>query len=212
MSAPARLRLVPAAEAPAPADATGGVAGLSDEQLVALVLRGDRQAFESLYRRHVGFALNLAVRLQGSGHDVEDVAHDAFMKAHARLEELRDPASFRAWLGAIVVRLVRTRLRRRRFLGALGLASGVDPVDLDAIASTQASPESRAELAQIYALLQVMPADERIAWTLRHVESHRLETVAELTDCSLATAKRRIVRAQRFLSQHFVSPVPEMAS
>jgi RNA polymerase sigma-70 factor (ECF subfamily) len=54
-----------------------------------------------------------------------------------------------------------------------------------------------------------MPSDERIAWTLRYVERHQLEGVAELAGCSLATAKRRIQRAQRFLADHFVSPLRE---
>jgi RNA polymerase sigma-70 factor (ECF subfamily) len=66
-------------------------------------------------------------------------------------------------------------------------------------------------LAQVYALLCTMPADDRIAWTLRYVERHRLEAVAELTACSLATAKRRIQRAQAFLSEHFVSTIAEAA-
>jgi RNA polymerase sigma-70 factor (ECF subfamily) len=83
---------------------------------------------------------------------------------------------------------------------------------LDSIASEHASPEARAQLAQVYALLQTIPADERIAWTLRHVERHQLGAVAKLTNCSLATAKRRIVRAQRFLEQHFVSAFEEVKS
>ena len=98
---------------------------------------------------------------------------------------------FRSWLGSIVVRLVRTRLRRRRLLGSLGLAS-TDPVDLDAIAAEDASPETRAQLAQIYALLRTVPSDDRIAWTLRYIERHRLDVVAEMAGCSLATVKRRI--------------------
>jgi RNA polymerase sigma-70 factor (ECF subfamily) len=57
--------------------------------------------------------------------------------------------------------------------------------------------------------LQTMPADDRIAWTLRYIERHRLEAVAELSGCSLATAKRRIQRGQRFLTEHFVSPLVE---
>ena len=55
-----------------------------------------------------------------------------------------------------------------------------------------ADPEARVLLAQVYALLQTLPADDRIAWTLRYVERHRLEVVAEIVGCSLATAKRRI--------------------
>jgi RNA polymerase sigma-70 factor (ECF subfamily) len=115
---------------------------------------------------------------------------------------------FRSWLGAIVVRQVRSRLRRKRLLNAFGIGS-VDPVDLDAVASLDADPETRAQLAQIYALLQTMPADDRIAWTLRNIERHRLEAVAELAGCSLATAKRRIQRAGRFLHDHFVAPFAE---
>jgi RNA polymerase sigma-70 factor (ECF subfamily) len=81
-----------------------------------------------------------------------------------------------------------------------------EPVELDTIASADADPEARALLAQVYALLQTLSADDRIAWTLRYVERHRLETVAVMMDCSLATAKRRIARAQRFLTEHFVAP------
>jgi RNA polymerase sigma-70 factor (ECF subfamily) len=185
-----------------------GASEIPDDALVSRVAKHDSGAFEALYRRHAPFALNLAVRIQGSTQDVEDVVHDAFLRAHQRLDELRDASAFRSWLGSIVVRLVRTRLRRRRLLSVLGVANP-EPVDLEAIASAEASPESRAELAQIYALLQTLPPDERIAWTLRYVERHRLEGVAELTGCSLATAKRRIAKAQRYLEHRFVAPFTE---
>ena len=201
-----RLRLIPGR--PAPADQPSAADGAEDERLVARALQSDLLAFELLYRRHAGFAMNLAVRIQGSANDAEDIVHDAFLKASERLSELREASAFRPWLGSIVVRLVRTRLRRQRFLRSLGLA-GAEPIELDAIASPNADPESRVLLAQVYSLLQTLPADERIAWTLRYVDHHRLEVVAKLIDCSLATAKRRILRAQRFLTEHFVPAFAE---
>jgi RNA polymerase sigma-70 factor, ECF subfamily len=182
-----------------------GALGLDDEQLVKLARTRDRLAFEALYRRHAAFAMNLAVRIQGSASEVDDIVHDAFLRAYQSLGELRDGAAFKSWLGSIVVRLVRTRLRRRRLLGVLGLTAP-DPVDLDSIAGAEAGPETRVLLAQVYSLLQTMPPDERIAWTLRTIERHSLEAVALLTECSLATAKRRISRAQRYLEQRFVAP------
>jgi len=177
-----------------------------DAELVRRSRGAEVKAFETLYRRHAQFAFNLAVRIQGSSTDVEDLVHDAFLKAHERLEDLRDSAAFRPWLGSIVVRLVRTRLRRRKLLRALGLTAP-EPVEIDTIAASDADPEARALLAQVYALLQTLAADDRIAWTLRHVERHRLEAVAVMTSCSLATAKRRIARAQHFLADHFVDPL-----
>ena len=199
---PSRLRLVGGTAAEGPAEREDAT---PDADLVARTRQDDVRAFETLYRRHAGFALNLAVRIQGNAGDVEDVVHDAFVRAHQRLAELRDSAAFRPWLGSIVVRLVRTRLRRKRLLRVLGL-SVPDPVELESIASNDADPEARVLLAQVYALLQTLPADDRIAWTLRYVERHRLEVVAEIVGCSLATAKRRIQRAQRFLNDHFVAP------
>ena len=208
-SATPRLRLVQrAAGEPARTARLGALAELDDVQLVALAREGDLRAFEALYRRHAAFAMNLAVRIQGSITDVEDVVHDAFLRAQTCLSELRETGAFRSWLGSIVVRQVRSRLRRRRLLSFAGM-TGSDPVDLDAIASPEADPEVRALLAQVYALLRTMNADDRIAWTLRFVERHRLEEVADLAGCSLATAKRRIARAQRFLAEHFVAPYAE---
>lgn len=179
---------------------------LHDAKLVPLARAGQPLAFEALYRKHVTFALHLATRIEGSARDVEDVVHDAFIKAFGRLGDLSDPGAFRSWLGSIVVFAVRSRLRRARLMSLLGLGRGADPIDLDSITSSDASPHTRAQLAQIYALLRTLPTDERIGWTLRYVEGHELDVVAKLTSCSLATVKRRIGRAQKFLEQHFVEP------
>jgi RNA polymerase sigma-70 factor (ECF subfamily) len=188
-----------------------GLAELDDAQLVALARNRDIHALETLYRRHVSFALHLAARIEGSTRDIEDVVHDAFVHAFEKLGDLADPAAFRGWLGAIVVHAVRSRIRRARLMSMLGLGCA-EAADLDAIASDRASPVVRAQLAQIYALVQTLPVDDRIAWTLRAIEGHDLEAVARLTRCSLATVKRRIARAQHFLDAHFVDSQKESAS
>jgi RNA polymerase sigma-70 factor (ECF subfamily) len=180
------------------------LAALPDAQLVALGCKGETHALEVLYRRHASFAIHLAARIEGSARDVEDIVHDAFLRAFERLNDLTDRGAFRSWLGAIVVHAVRSRMRRARLMSLLGMGKAAEPVDLDALASPDASPHVRAQIAQIYALLRTLPTDERIAWTLRAVEGHDLETVARLTRCSLATVKRRIGRTQRFLDEHFV--------
>ncbi len=177
---------------------------LPDESLVSLTNQGDAHAAEQLYRRHAGFAFNLAVRISGSTVDVEDVVHDAFLRAFGSVSGLRKPKAFRSWLGSIVVHAMRSRLRRVRLTRLLGLGRSTDPVDLECIAADEASPRARAELAQLYALLQTLPTDDRIAWVLRFVEGHDLKTAAELAGCSLATIKRRIRRAQSYVEAHFV--------
>ncbi len=109
-------------------------------------------------------------------------------------------ASWCAWCARAYVVVV--------FLSSLGLASP-EPIELDAIASPNADPESRVLLAQVYSLLQTLRRTSASLGTLRYVDQHRLEVVAQLVECSLATAKRRILRAQRFLSEHFVPAFAE---
>ena len=172
---------------------------LSDAQLVALARVGERKAFERLYRRHAPYVLALAVRMQGNAADAEDIVHDAFMKVSSRLEELRNGDSFRFWLAKVAANLVRSRLRKRRLLGALGLTDA-EPIDLDLLVTPEAGPEHRVQLAQVYESLAEVTVEQRLAWVLRFVEGYKLEEVAELRGCSLATAKRWIATAQERIS------------
>lgn len=169
-----------------------------DAELVALARAGDRRAFEGLYRKHGKYALSLAVRVQGNATDVEDILHDAFLRIHGRLDHLRSGDAFRPWLAKVVVSLVRSRMRRRRVRRMLGL-SDVEAIDLDALSAPQASPETRAQLAEVYGSLRSVTLEQRICWVLRYVEGRKLEDVAQLADCSLATAKRRIAAVQQHL-------------
>lgn len=170
---------------------------IADADLVARAREGHEGAEDMLYRRHAPRALRTVVRLLGARQDAEDVVHDAFVIAFESLDRLRDPASFRGWLMKIAVTRVRRVIRRRRLKRALGLLPSADDATLEQLAASTVSPDVRAELAVIDGILSRLPADQRIAWMLRKVEGHRLEDVAELASCSLATAKRRIAAAQK---------------
>ena len=51
-------------------------------------------------------------------------------------------------------------------------------------------------LREAYRILDTLPEGERLAFTLRFVESMALNEVADACQISLATTKRRIQRAQ----------------
>lgn len=183
--------------------------GASDGELVRRALEGDRWAEEALYRRHVRYVGGIVVRLLRSRTDAEDVLQDTFALALERLATLRDPDAVRPWIARIAVSQVRRRCRRRRLLVAIGLGRFAGPgdgagdeVSLESLASTEQSPEVRAELGKLDKALSRLPPDERIAWMLRHVEGEALEDVAAACGCSLATAKRRIAAADTLVRRH----------
>lgn len=170
--------------------------GPSDTALVVAARAKEGWAFEVLYRRHVSFAHGLARRLLGRDDSVDDVIQDTFITAFAQLERLEQPASFRSWVGGMIVRKVSKVLRHRRLLSRLGLVRKEGDPDVDSVLSRNAPVEAKAELSRIYEVVRDLPADQRIALLLRRVEGATLEEIAEWTNCSLATVKRRIAKAE----------------
>jgi RNA polymerase sigma-70 factor (ECF subfamily) len=153
--------------------------------------RGDDRLFLD-YSPHVA---RLAYRLVGREGDVDDLVQDVFVAAWESMPLLDEPRAIRAWLSRVTVRLAGRRLRRRRLAQFFGF-DDEEPLEL---ATSALSPESHAVMVQLYRRLDELPVAERLAWTLRHVEDESLEDVAALCGCSLATAKRRIARAQKIL-------------
>jgi RNA polymerase sigma-70 factor (ECF subfamily) len=113
------------------------------------------------------------------------------------LDKLRDPAAAKGWLATLTVRKAHRALKRRRMRWHFGLDEGADYGE---IVDPSASAAERTLVADLYRLLDGVSADERVAWTLRHLEGEPLERVAALCGCSLATAKRRIAAAHNVLS------------
>jgi len=142
----------------------------------------------------------MAFRLMGRDADVDDLVQDAFVIAFGHLHRLEDPQAFSAWLGSIVVRTAGKVIRRRVLLEKLGLRRSA-PVDLDAVAARACGPDVAAELRRLYARLERLPAEQRIAFLLRRVEQMELEEIARATGVSLATTKRRIAAAQQAIER-----------
>lgn len=156
--------------------------------------------FDSVFRRYAPYVAAVAHRLLGRDADVDDTVQEVFLVAVRGLAGVRDPSAVKSWLARIAVRVARRRLQMRRFKTYLGMD---DPSAYDTVADSQASPEQRTLLARVYRVLDGLPADQRIAWTLRHIEGEQLESVAVLAGCSLATAKRRIAAATTALEEAF---------
>jgi RNA polymerase sigma-70 factor (ECF subfamily) len=165
-------------------------------ELVLRARAGDRWALEALYRDHVADVTRVAVFLLGRSSDVDDVIQDAFVRAFAQLPSLRETSAFGGWLARITANEARSRLRRRRLLSRLGLDRGEEDVPLDQFLSDGATPDERAEIARAARTLAQLAPDERVAWTLRHVEGWSLDETADALGVSLATVKRRLQHAE----------------
>jgi RNA polymerase sigma-70 factor (ECF subfamily) len=148
---------------------------------------------ETLYARYAPYVAAIAMRILGRESEVEDLVQDVFATAVRGLRRRRNHAEIKRWLATVTVRRSMHRLR------VITLWSWIDldePPAYERIADPRADADERRLVAQVYRALERLPIRDRVAWVLRHVEGESLQSVAELCSCSLATAKRRIARAQ----------------
>jgi len=168
-------------------------------------LGGDAQqqavSLDEAYARYMPYVAKLGYRLLGGGADVDDLVQDVFVAAAERLPHLREPEALKGFLASITVRVAQRKHVRRKLRNLLFPVDDRAAHDLLVTPSAEGSIEARAALTTVFRVLERAPIQDRLAWTLRHLEDEPLESIATLCRCSLATAKRRIASAQRLLEK-----------
>lgn len=184
---------------------SGGVE--TDEALVTAAQAGDREAVDTLIRRHQSRIFNFALTLTAGGADAEDLAQETFIRAFRGLSRFRGESSFRNWLYRIAVNAARTRRAQRARQAAVWEAR-VEADDLaerhPARAARSVEQAGSVEQAMIrrQALdraLAALPHDLRAAVVLRDVEGLEYREIAAVLGIPDGTVMSRIFRARRLL-------------
>jgi len=79
-----------------------GEAGGDAPQFVARLRSGDPKAFEELVATYQHLVFGVAVRMLGNAAEAEEIAQEAFLRAHRALADFRGDAKLSTWLYAIV--------------------------------------------------------------------------------------------------------------
>jgi RNA polymerase sigma-70 factor, ECF subfamily len=153
-------------------------------------------SLEEAFKQYAPHVAAIGFRILGSRDQMQDLVQDVFLKAHDWIARIDDPRALKSWLTTVTVREARMRLRLRRVRAFLHLA---DNHNYASVASATASPAERALATEIYRILDGVPVNARVAWTLRYVEGLTLPEIAEHCGCSLATVKRRVAEVHRIV-------------
>ena len=133
--------------------------------LVSRAQRGDRGAFEQIYRRHHGPVARMVAFSLGGG--AEDAVAETFVRAWQSLPRYRDRGlPFAAWLYAIARHVVADELARRR---------RVEPTDEVPVEAAQDRPDDRLDLLRA---LDRLPKEQRQVIELKYLMGLRNPEVA----------------------------------
>jgi len=170
-------------------------AGPDDAVDVALAQSGDTQAFERLYRAHVGRVFSLARRMMGP-ETAEEATQDVFVRAWEKLGSFRGEAAFGTWLHRLAVNLLlsqRSRLGRDR--------ARLEPTD-DALEHRSGRGPRPELVMDLETAMGRLPQGARQIFVLHDVEGYKHEEIGAQLGIAVGTSKAQLHRARMLLRSH----------
>jgi RNA polymerase sigma-70 factor (ECF subfamily) len=153
--------------------------------------------FEARLADSSTLAFRVAFSVLRHRQDAEDVAQDAFIRAHRAFRQLRDRERFRAWLVRMSWRLALDKRRseaRRASRESLAPVVPAPPTSEDALIAHE-----RAE--RLWQAIDRLPDKLRMTVVLSAIEGNGIGEVASLLGVPEGTVKSRLFDARRRLQE-----------
>lgn len=168
--------------------------GVDDASLLRAHTAGQPDAFSELVRRHRDRLWAVALRTIGDREEAADALQEALLHAYRAADRFRGDAAVTTWLHRILVNACLDRARRRQVRATVALT--------DALRFTEpAAPEPDRDTArEVWAALDQLPAEQRIALVLLDMQGYTVAEIAEIVGVAEGTIKSRCARGRARLA------------
>ena len=181
-----------------PALALPSPARVTEPDLIARVLAGDRLAARALYDAHVGRVYRLAYRLTGDAHLAHEVTQDTFVNAMKHLDRFRGESALTTWLHRITVTVALNTMRRLK--RRQGREEPIEEADALPAGGGHDGNEGIDPIVRerLHRAIDALPEIYRTTLIMHEFEGYSHVEIAEMLGVAVGTCKSRlfIARAQ----------------
>jgi RNA polymerase sigma-70 factor, ECF subfamily len=177
---------------------------VSEPDLIARVVAGDRIAARELYDAHAPRVFRLAFRLTGDSALAREFTQDTFVRAFAQLARFRGDAALSTWLHRITVTVVANAMRKvKRFRDR---ETDLEDASLEYPDSSAADPVLRDRL---HRAIDELPEIYRTTIIMHDIEGYTHTEIAEVLGVAAGTCKSRLSQARAHLRAALADLAPE---
>ena len=151
----------------------------------------ERVLFEEFYRSRYQRVVGVVLALSGSRVAAEEIAQDAFLRAHDRWPEVASHPNPDAWIRRVAINLAMSTLRRRSTEAKVLLRRSRERPRIDEL------PDS-AEAT--WAAVRELPRNQAVAITLRYHDDLGIDDIATVLECKPATVRVHLHRGRAALA------------
>jgi RNA polymerase sigma-70 factor (ECF subfamily) len=199
-----------------PGDSQAGGDADDDLPLIEAARRGDREAWATLYQRHLPRIMGTCMQMTHDRELAADLAQDTFVKIIRAIDKFDGRARFTTWITTIAMNVCRSKFRSeklRRHASLDAPARGRDDTSLPQPAPpSEPNGVSRVEANEdrdrVLAALSRLDPDQRAVLILADSQGLSYEHIAGTLGVAVGTVKSRLFRARSALRQQMESPRP----
>ncbi len=182
-----------------------------EDALVHRAQKGDLGAYDELVRRYQERIYATLYHMTSNHEDANDLAQEAFIKAHLAIKSFKGGSSFYTWVYRIAVNKTINFLKQRKNRSAMSLNdldfNAENDPDLVALISDK-TPRRDAALAELQKKLneamQKLSEQHRLVVTLHDVQGLAHEEIAEIMECNVGTVRSRLFYARQQLQGYLL--------
>ncbi|HKA90108.1 MAG TPA: sigma-70 family RNA polymerase sigma factor [Haliangiales bacterium] len=168
---------------------------LDEVELVARCRRGERAAFEQLYRAHRRQVAANLYRVLGDRGELDDLVQEVFVIAFRGMGRFRGDAKLSTWLYRIAVNVALGRLR------AKSRKPPPVPAEPGSEETVDGTPETllaqREDVARVYRVLERLAPKKRVVLVLHEIQGLDIKEIADIVGAPLVTVRTRLHYARK---------------
>jgi RNA polymerase sigma-70 factor, ECF subfamily len=185
-----------------------------DTELITKAQQGDITAFEELVFKYDKNVLSIAAQFVHSAEDAKDIYQEVLIRVFKGLPKFRFQSEFSTWMYRIAtnVCLTHTAGRKKHFHRSfddrdddaddghhpLHTAVSDDPLPDEAVMNEELS-------RQLTTALERLSPQQRMVFTLKHLQGLKLRDIASMMQCTEGTVKKHLFTAMQRMRKHLLN-------
>jgi RNA polymerase sigma factor (sigma-70 family) len=159
----------------------------------------DETAMRLLYNEYAKSIYHLALKLMQNKEDAEDAMQETFITAFTKLQKLKEPATFRNWLGKIASNKCTDLLRKRH--GGMeadiwDLGEDV-PAEENPLMLPESSLDNKESARQISDIVDSLPTPQKMCVYYHYYQELPIKQIAEVLNANEHTVRSRLNLAKQ---------------
>ena len=180
---------------------------LAEEEFIIQLQQGTAQAFKTVVEKYQDMVYNTTLSIVQNETDAEDITQDVFVQVYQSVKEFKGNAKLSTWLYKITISKAldheKRKKRKKRFAiieSFIGNRFNENQYHVE-FNHPGVMLDNKEKASELFKALQLLPNNQRIAFTLNKIEGLNNYEIAEIMDTSFYAVESLVARAKLSLKE-----------